>query len=58
MVGHKSVTVCHLGVIATRFFAGQALTWDPQTERFTGERAEAANRHLARAYRAPWRLEA
>ena len=55
-VGHRSVTVCHLGVIATRFFSGQALTWDPRTERFTGERAEAANRHLGRAIRAPWRL--
>ena len=57
-VGHRSVSVCHLGVIATRFFSGQALTWDPREERFTGERAEAANRHLARALRAPWRLEA
>jgi predicted dehydrogenase len=57
-VGHHSVMVCHIGVIATRFFAGQTLTWDPQTERFTGERAEAANRHLSRAMRAPWRLEA
>ncbi len=57
-VGHRSVSVCHLGVIATRFFAGQALTWDPREERFTGERAEAANRHLSRAMRAPWRLEA
>lgn len=57
-VGHHSVMVCHLGVIATRFFAGQTLTWDPQRETFTGERAEAANRHLSRAMRAPWRLEA
>ena len=57
-IGHRSVSVCHLGVIATRFFSGQALTWDPREERFTGERAEAANRHLARALRAPWRLEA
>src|ERR1019366_7078165 len=50
-VGHRSVSVCHLGVIATRFFSGQALTWDPRAERFTGERAEAANRHLGRAIR-------
>lgn len=57
-VGHRSVSVCHLGVIATRFFSGQALTWNPRDERFTGERAEAANRHLGRALRAPWRLEA
>ena len=57
-IGHRSVSVCHLGVIATRFFSGQALTWDPSAERFTGERAVAANSHLGRAYRAPWRLEA
>jgi predicted dehydrogenase len=57
-VGHHSVMVCHIGVIATRFFPGQTLTWDPHGEHFTGERAEAANRHLARAMRAPWRLEA
>ena len=57
-VGHRSVTVCHIGVIATRFFPGQTLTWDPREERFTGERAEAANRHLSRTMRAPWRLEA
>ncbi len=57
-IGARSVSVCHLGVVATRFFAGQALTWDPREERFTGERSEAANRHLARPMRAPWRLEA
>jgi predicted dehydrogenase len=57
-IGHRSVSVCHLGVIATRFFAGQTLTWDPREERFTSERAEAANRHLSRTMRAPWRLEA
>jgi predicted dehydrogenase len=57
-VGHRSVTVCHLGVIATRFFPGQTLRWDPREERFTGENAEAANRHLARARRPQWRLEA
>jgi predicted dehydrogenase len=57
-VGHRSVTVCHLGVIATRFFANTTLRWDPRTERFTGDNAEAANRHLGRTLRAPWRLEA
>lgn len=57
-VGHRSVSVCHLGVIATRFFANTTLRWDPREERFTGDNAEAANRHLGRAVRAPWRLEA
>lgn len=56
-VGHRSVSVCHLGNIATRFFAGQTLTWDPREQRFTGERAQQANTHLERPYRAPWRLE-
>lgn len=57
-IGHRSVSVCHLGVIAMRFFANTTLRWDPREERFTGDDAEAANRHLARALRAPWRLEA
>jgi len=57
-VGHRSASVCHLGNIAVRFFPGQDLHWNPQEERFTGERAEAANTHLSRPYRAPWRLEA
>ena len=56
-VGHRSVTVCHLGVIATRFFPGRTLRWDPREERFTGEMATEANRHLSRTMRAPWRLE-
>jgi predicted dehydrogenase len=55
-IGHRSVSVCHLGVIATRFFANTTLRWDPREERFTGDNAEAANGHLARAVRAPWRL--
>ncbi len=57
-VGHRSASVCHLGNIATRFFPGLKLQWDPRQEMFTGEYAQAANRHLSRPYRAPWRLEA
>lgn len=57
-VGHRSVSICHLGVIATRFFANTELRWDPREERFTGDNAQAANGHLARTMRAPWRLEA
>ena len=56
VVGHRSCSVCHLGVIATRL--GQALTWDPEQERFTGEHAEAANRMLSRPYREGYRLDA
>jgi predicted dehydrogenase len=57
-VGHRSASVCHLGNIATRFFPGLTLGWNPQDERFTGEYAAAANTHLGRPYRAPWRLDA
>jgi len=57
-IGHRSVSICHLGVIGLRFFPNTTLRWDPREERFTGENAEAANRHLGRAMRAPWRLEA
>jgi hypothetical protein len=57
-IGQRSVTVCHLGVIALRFLPGQTLRWDPREERFTGAHAEAANRHLSRAMRGPWSLDA
>ena len=57
-VGHRSVSVCHLGNIAIRFFPGQRLTWNPQDEQFTGANAEQANSHLDRPYRTPYRLEA
>ncbi len=57
-VGHRSVTVCHLGNIATRFFPNQRLTWDPAEQRFTGERAEAANSHLSRPRREAYPLGA
>jgi predicted dehydrogenase len=57
-VGHRSVTVCHLGNIAVRFFPGQELHWDPQEERFTGERAAQANTHLSRPRREGYALGA
>jgi len=57
-VGYRSVTVCHLGNIAIRFFANQRLTWDPREERFTGEHAEEANRHLGRPRREGFALMA
>jgi len=43
-VGHRTNTMCHLGLIAIRL--GQKLAWDPQCERFIDN--EAANRHLGR----------
>ncbi len=51
-VGHRSVTVCHIGNIAIR--TGQRLRWNPEQQQFV-DNAEA-NRMLSRPYRAPWSL--
>jgi hypothetical protein len=55
-VGHRSVTLCHLGTIALR--AGKRLKWDPVKEEFVGENAEIGNAMLSREMRKPWKLEA
>lgn len=52
-IGHRSVSVCHLGVIALRL--GRKLTWDPAKEQFTGD--NEANSHVSRPMRGPWTLE-
>ncbi len=52
-IGHRSASVCHMGVIALRL--GRKLQWDPQAERFTGD--EEANRWLARDMRKPWNYD-
>ena len=49
-IGHRSVTVCQLGVIAMRL--GRKLNWNPATEEFAGDKE--ANTWLAREMRAPW----
>ncbi len=52
-IGHRSVTVCHIGVIALR--SGKKLRWDPAKEAFLDD--ADANKWLHRDMRAPWKLE-
>lgn len=52
-IGHRSVSVCHLGVIALR--TGRKLNWNPEREEFTDDRE--ANSFLSREMRRPWSLE-
>jgi myo-inositol 2-dehydrogenase / D-chiro-inositol 1-dehydrogenase len=52
-IGHRSVSVCHLGVIAIRL--GRKLQWDPEKEQFTND-AEA-NKMVSREMRKPWSLD-
>ena len=49
-IGHRSASICHLGVIAIRL--GRRLQWDPQTETFAND-AEATGM-LAREMRKPY----
>jgi len=49
-VGHRSASLCHLGVIAIRL--GRKLNWDPAKEQFVGD-AEA-NSYLTRQMRKPY----
>jgi predicted dehydrogenase len=51
-VGHRSVSVCHIGNIAIQL--GRKLRWDPVAERFPED--EEANRLLWRPMRRPWSL--
>jgi predicted dehydrogenase len=51
-IGCRSVTVCHLGNIAS--WLGRSIKWDPVKEEIIGD-AEAS-RWLDRPMRAPWRL--
>src|SRR5690606_20605425 len=46
-IGHRSASVCHLGVIAIRL--GRKLAWDPAKEEFTGD--SEANSMVAREMR-------
>jgi predicted dehydrogenase len=52
-IGHRSVSVCHLGVIALR--SGKKLNWDSQKEQFVGD--SDANKWLAREQRKAYSYE-
>jgi hypothetical protein len=52
-IGHRSVSVCHLGVIAIRL--GRKLRWNPSKESFVDDKE--ANSYLAREMRKPWSYE-
>ena len=49
-IGHRSASLCHLGVIAIRL--GRKLRWDPKSETFVNDRE--ANSFVAREMREPW----
>jgi myo-inositol 2-dehydrogenase / D-chiro-inositol 1-dehydrogenase len=51
-VGHRSVTVCHLGNIAIRL--GRPLKWDPVKEDFVDD--SVASRFVAKPMRSPWHV--
>ncbi len=51
-IGHRSVTVCHLGNIA--YWLKRPLKWDPVKEEFVND--DEATRLMQRPMRAPWRL--
>jgi len=51
-VGHRTITIAHIGHIAIRL--GRKLKWDPDKERFVGD--DEANKMLSRPMRAPWTL--
>jgi predicted dehydrogenase len=49
-IGHRSASVCHLGVISLRL--GRKLKWDPSGEKFVDDKE--ADQWLAREQRKPW----
>jgi predicted dehydrogenase len=51
-IGHRSVSLCHLGVIALRL--NRKLRWAPEKELFVGDGAGEANACLGREMRKPY----
>ena len=52
-IGHRSVSVCHLGNISLRL-GGRRLDWDPKKEEFVND--IEANTYLSRPARGPWKI--
>ena len=52
-IGHRSVSVCHLGNISLRL-NGRKLKWDPVREEFPND--PEANQFIDRPMRAPWKI--
>jgi predicted dehydrogenase len=52
-IGHRSASICHLGVIAIRL--GRTLKWDPLAEKFVGD--SEADGFVARDMRKPFTYE-
>jgi predicted dehydrogenase len=51
-IGHRSASLCHIGVIALRL--GRKLQWNAATQKFAGGGAEEANQWLSRPMRKPY----
>jgi predicted dehydrogenase len=51
-VGHRSASICHLGVISLRL--QRPLQWNPAEEQFHGDNAAEANALVARPMRKPY----
>jgi predicted dehydrogenase len=51
-IGHRSITACHLGVIAYK--VGRQVHWNAQEERIIGD--DEAQKLVSKEYRAPWLL--
>ncbi len=52
-IGHRSVSICHLGNISLRLH-GRRLNWDPEKELFIND--DEANQFINRPMRKPWKI--
>jgi predicted dehydrogenase len=54
VVGHRSASVCHLGMIS--LLLGAHLHWNPDKQVFEGESSDLANRHIWKSRRGDWHV--